>query len=162
MSAKYVFDRGQGFLALGSSLNPSGLFSANNVGYAAITLRAKNVTISTSSGAVDAATIAIPSGITRWRPLMGGTIATTLAHTMITETSGGGFGINISAYDAPNAGGLQILAAVAPNGSAGSITNWLPQNTTGISTSSTIYIRQSGSATNAGTVSFYITIQILN
>lgn len=114
------------------------------------TVALRNVAVGTSGSPVDRASVGLPTGITRWRPI-GVTIrAVTAAGTLAAGT----FGV----YTQAAAGGTTIVTAAA-------LTTLITANifvastiaaiTTGI-TDTNIFVRQTVNSVNAGTIDVFV------
>ena len=120
-----------------------------------VRLYVKNVTILTSATPSDIATISVPSWVTRYicQPSAAGVTAT-------AETASGTLaGAAVTFRDASGGGGNQLTNSLTLPAGVGNAV-W-PGGTTSpvtLSTSSTIYIRQTSNSANAGTCSFYIAL----
>lgn len=115
------------------------------------------VTVLTAGSPADIATIAIPAGITRWR-----VIPNTGQGIMLAESASGTLAAGtIALFDGAGGTGNAITVAIGGPSVSGGITG-ISGSTAGtmnaVSSSGTIYIRQTVNSVNAGALSFYITI----
>lgn len=125
-----------------------------------ITFFVKSVTVLTSGTPADIATITLPSWLTRWR--LAGTSFSVSFNTFVAETASGTLASGaVEGHDASGGGGNTILSSTALPAGAGQGTGWAASSATIISSSGTIYIRQTSNSANAGTVSFYVTVMPL-
>lgn len=121
-----------------------------------IILSAKNVTVLTSGAPADIASISVPSWVTRWT-LRGGGLGATSA--IYSESGSGDFSAaSFTCYDAAGGAGNAISGATAGLATAQRLGNLGAATTIPLSTSSTIYIRQTANSANAATASFYLVV----
>jgi hypothetical protein len=126
-----------------------------------IMLYAKSVSNLTSGAPADLTSIAVPSGITRFR-MVGGTGPNTFNCIVTESQTGNPAAGTIELRDTAGGGGTQILTATGPPNSATPLsTGWVPTSNTVLSTASTIYIRQTVNAAFSAVLSFYILIEPL-
>ncbi len=140
------------------STSSSGTGGVSYGSNAPIIVYVKSVTMLTAGTPADIATITIPAGITRWAMCPGGSFnggggkifAETAAGTLAAGT--------VVCFDAAGGTGVTVSSSSAPPTGAALMTTLTGGSQTAFSTSSTIYIRQTGNSANAGTCSFYLII----
>ncbi len=173
-STKLSFNPSTGLLSSTAFLSSAGVFSATVTGTGGasyggiasvspeassqITIYVKSVTIKTSGSPADIATISVPVGISRYVAYSPSGSSAFGCIIVETAPSGSLGDSTIQIYDAPNAGGNLMWDNSSPGGSVGSVTQLNAVDTFVKSTSSTLYIYQTGDSANPGTCSFYVTI----
>lgn len=121
-----------------------------------IILSVKNITVLTSGAPADIASISVPSWVTRWT-LRGSGLGATSA--IYSESGSGDFSAaSFTCYDAAGGAGNAISSVIAGLATAQRIGSLGASTTIPLSTSNTIYIRQTANSTNAGTCSFYLVV----
>lgn len=129
------------------------------LGFAAMTpiiLRVKNVTVLTSGAPADIASISVPAWVTRWA-LRGTGFG---AHSALYAEGGSGnfSAASFTVYDGANGSGNAISGTVAGGATAERMTAVAANTNAPLSTSNTIYIRQTANSANAATASFYLVV----
>lgn len=121
-----------------------------------IILSAKNVTVLTSGAPADIASITVPSWVTRWT-LRGSGFGATSA--IYSESGSGDFSAaSFTCYDAAGGSGNAVTGATVGPATAQRMSGFGASSTIPLSTSSTIYIRQTANSANAATASFYLVV----
>lgn len=121
-----------------------------------IILSVKNVTVLTSGAPADIASISVPAWVTRWA-LRGTSFG---AHSALYAEGGSGnfSAASFTVYDGANGSGNAISGAVTGGATAERMTAVAANTNAPLSTSNTIYIRQTANSANAATASFYLVV----
>lgn len=125
-----------------------------------IMLYVKSVSVLTSGTPADIATITIPAGITRWR-VLGNASGGPGTSFFYSETAVGTLaGASFTYFDGAGGTGNTCSVAQAGQTGAGVVIGNSPvlANSAFLSTSNTIYVRQTANSANAGTISFYVVL----
>lgn len=114
------------------------------------TVALRSVTVGTSGSPVDRANVALPTGITRWRPVSVTIRAVTAAGTLALGT--------IGVYTQAAAAGTTIVTAAALTTLTVAnvfVVSTVAAVTTGI-TDTNVYVRQTVNSANAGTIDVFV------
>jgi hypothetical protein len=120
----------------------------------------KNVTVLTAGVPADVATISVPAEVVRFGTAMGSNTSSGSVAAVAETASGTLASASFTLFDGAGGTGNTLYGPVVGAASAGAMTRG-SASVNILSSSSTIYIRQTVNSANAGTISFYITIMPL-